>query len=110
MVVPVKCVQYTYTASKTNLNFLWKVPVSVSETEILNKRSEVKESLAKEMPLYHTRAMRREFISSFGTVCKVSSGILREAYRRLTGDASAAHDASEAEVDNRIAAMLDLTG
>jgi hypothetical protein len=54
--------------------------------------------------------MRSKFIHSFGKVTGCKSGRLREAYRRLTGDKSAANDSSEAEVDKRVrvAELLDL--
>ena len=54
------------------------------------------------MPVYHTRAMRSEFIYSFGRVTGVKSAILREAYKRLTGDSSAASYESEEIVDKRV--------
>ena len=60
------------------------------------------------MPLYHTRAMRCEFLHLFGTVTNTKGGNLREAYRRLTGDSSAAHDSDKKEVDRRIGELLDL--
>ena len=69
----------------------------------------MRDDLLKEMPLYHTRAiMRHEFLHSFGTVTNTKCGILREAYRHLTRDSSAAHDSDEKEVDRRIGELLDL--
>ena len=59
--------------------FLWKIPTDVSESGILNKSTEIREKLLKELPIYHTRAMRAEFISSFGRVTGVKSAVLREA-------------------------------
>ena len=47
--------------------------------------------------------MRREFVQHFG----VKSGILREAYRCLTGDKFAPNCLTEAEVDERIRKVLD---
>ena len=35
LVVPVKCVKYTYTGSRNHLTFLWKVPIECSDTEQL---------------------------------------------------------------------------
>lgn len=51
--------------------------------------------------------MRREFIHSFGTATHSRPAFLREAYRRLTGDASAPSTAQEEEVDKRIAELLE---
>ena len=100
--------KYTHVAGKMHMHFLWKAPPESSEKDLLNESSRVRDDLLKEMPLYHTRAMRREFLHSFGTVTNTKSGILREAYRRLTGDSSAAHDSDEKEVDRRIGELLDL--
>ena len=88
--------------------FLWKIPTDVSESDILNKSTEIREKLLKELPIYHTRAMRAEFISSFGRVTGVKSAVLREAYRRLTGDCSAARTVDEEGVDKRVYDFLQL--
>ena len=51
--------------------------------------------------------MRKEFLQHFGRVTGIKSGILREAYRRLTTDSSAPNTLSESEVDERIRKALD---
>ena len=51
--------------------------------------------------------MRREFIHMFGTVTHAKPAFLRAAYRRLTGDASAPDSTEQAEVDSRVAQLLD---
>jgi hypothetical protein len=108
MTIPVRVVKFTHTSARQNLIFLWKVPASTSASDLVNKSTEIRESLLPELPVYHTRAMWSEFIHSFGKVTGCKSGLLREAYRRLTGDKSAANDSSEAEVDKRVAELLDL--
>ena len=47
---------------------------------ILDTSVKIRDDLRTTLPKYHTRAMRWEFVSAFA--------ILREVYRRLTGDAS----------------------
>ena len=108
LTLPFHVVMFTHTSARRNMIFLWKVPTSTSASELLNKSTETRDSLPPELPLYHTRAMRSEFIHSFGKVTGGKSGILPEAYRRLTGDKSAARDSSEAEVDRRVAELLYL--
>ena len=56
----------------------------------MNKNSEVGDAILNEILMYHTRAMRRDFVNSFRSVCNVKSYVLREAYKRvkLTGDSS----------------------
>ena len=51
--------------------------------------------------------MKKEFLQHFGRVTGVKSGILREAYRRLTADSSSPNTLSESEVDERIRKALD---
>ena len=58
-----------------------------------------KETLKRQFPVFHSRAMKREYIHQFGRVTGVKSGLLREAYRRLTGDQSAINNQSEAVLD-----------
>ena len=52
--------------------------------------------------------MRAEFIESLGRVTGIKSGILREAYCRITGDKAAARTLEESEVDERVADMIDM--
>lgn len=60
-----------------------------------------------QLPKYHSRALRKEFVSSFGRVTSCKAAFFREAYHRLTGDASAADSTKQAEVDQRILKILD---
>ena len=108
LVVPVKCVQYSYTGSRNHLHFIWKLPAGLTEGEVLKKNVNVSQELRKKLPTYHSRAMRREFINSFGRYTNSKPAFLREAYRRLTGDAAAASTTEEEEVDKRVAKLLEM--
>lgn len=107
MVVPVKCVKYSYTGGRNHLHFLWKSPENLTEGENLKKNMAIVQELWKKLPTYHNRAMRREFIDSFGRFTSSKPAFLREAYRRLIGDATAASTAEQDEVDKRIGKLLD---
>ncbi|CAB4041566.1 Hypothetical predicted protein, partial [Paramuricea clavata] len=106
--VPVKCVLFTYTGAREHLSFIWKVPLEGDEAPEYLERNNKNIAEIKNLPHYHTRAMRREFVHSFGQVTNSKPALLREAYRRLTGDRSAASSLTEAEVDARVAEMLEL--
>ena len=108
LVVPIKCVKYSYTGSRNHLHFMWKMPGGLSEGELLKKNMSVAQELRKKVPTYHSRAMRREFINSFGRYTNSKPAFLREAYRRLTGDAAAASTIEEKEVDKRVAKLLEM--
>lgn len=94
-----------------HMHFIWKIPIDEGcKSEILEKSYKVRDNLMKSMAVYHTRAMRSEFVQLFGRVTGVKTAILREAYKRLTGDQSSASYASEEEVDKRVKEMLELGG
>ena len=76
--------------------------------DVLNKSGKLTDELKKQIPVCHTRAMRRDFINCFGMVCNTKNPVLREMYRRLTGDSSSATNTKEANVDQRLKEALDL--
>ena len=69
---------------------------------------EITNVLRKDVPVYHSRSVKRVFISLFGRCTGYKPGILQNIYRRFTGDASASTNATEAEVDKRVAQLLDI--
>ena len=107
LIVPGKCVKYTYTAGRNHLHFLWKVPPDSLDSEVLNKSMKIHDELKKNCPVYHSRAMQREFVHVFGKLTHSKPAFLREAYHRLTGDCSASSNLTEDEVDERIAQLID---
>ncbi len=90
-----------------SLSDVWKIPDDLTETELLQRKMTIQQELKKCLPRYHTRAMRRAFIHSFGKVTHAKPAFLREAYRRLTDDASTASSLEEAEVNSRVAQVRD---
>lgn len=58
-------------------------------------------------PTYSTRAMRGEFVQCYGRFTHDKPALLRELYRRLTGDSSSSDNATEAEVDEQVSQLLD---
>ncbi|KAH3880696.1 hypothetical protein DPMN_004618 [Dreissena polymorpha] len=69
---------------------------------------ELSAEIHKQLPVYHTRAMRREFYSLFGQQMSDKAGFLREAYRRLTGDCSASVNYEQGEVDKKNTYILEM--
>ena len=107
IVVPVRSVQYTYTGSRNHISFIWRIPNDLTETELLQKNVSILQQIKTCLPKYHTRAMRQEFVYTFGSVTHAKPAFLREAYRRLTGDASASDSTEQAEVHSRVTEMLE---
>ena len=89
------------------LHFIWRVPEGISPSDMLSRNMKTADSVKGEINVYHTRAMRREAMSSFGRICGVKPAFLRELYKRLTGDTSASRTTDEAAVDTRIRLVLD---
>ena len=97
----------TLTGNQTNLHFVWKVNINDNQFQFQQNNDKTKKELRQQFPTYHSRAMRKEFVQHFGRATGVKSGILREAYRRLTNDQSAASNVTEEEIDKRIQCLLD---
>ena len=108
LVVPCKAVRYTYTGGMANLDFIWRVPTSYDDASLLSNNIKIRDKLSPQLPMYHTRAMKRTFVQAFGTVMNCKPAFLRKAYQFVTGDASAATNLSEEETDKRVTEMLEL--
>ena len=76
--------------------------------ELQSRNASVVQKLSASMPQFHSRATRQSFIYLFGRVASVQPSYLREIYRQLTGDASAASSENEKEVDKSVRQVLDL--
>ena len=107
LVFPVKCIVYSYAALQNHLHFVWKLGIADDDGVRQQKNDGTKDKLKPQFPVYHSRAMRRDFISTFGRVTGVKSAFLREEYRRLTGDSAVARNMSEQEIDSRIQQALE---
>ena len=66
--VSVPTMLYTYTPRGSVLHqiFLWRVPDNFSIQDSLSLNQKVVSKLNDDMPVYHTRAMRKEFICHYG--------------------------------------------
>ena len=90
-----------------SIHFIWRLPTDSSEEELVQRNAAVMDRLKTDLPVYHTRPMRKAAVGSFCRVCGVKPAFMRELYRKLTGDASSSHDAAEALVDERVRLALD---
>ena len=61
------------------------------------------------LPQYHTRAMRTALLSKYGCITsKMHPALLRQFYRDLTKDCTYSSNLSEAEIDLRVACVIDI--
>lgn len=80
----------------------------MDETTLISRNIQTRDELSKTLPKYHSRAMKRDFVQSFGAVTSCKPAFLRKAYQMLTGDVSSARTMSEEEIDKRVTEMLEL--
>lgn len=87
--LPFKCILATksFGSNIGNYQYIWKIPEHVSMDVALMENQKVLSAIASRLPQYHTRTMKREFISRFGRISpRTKSYVLREMYKELTGD------------------------
>lgn len=110
--LPYKCVHLKFSAGNNleSHNFLWKIPGGVSETDsdVMQKNSDVIQNLSKDLPEYHTRAMRRAFMSKASLLCSLKLSDARYIYKSLAGDCSLAENETEKEVDLRVQQAFEM--
>ena len=108
--IPYKCILYRVSAGNNLVthNFLWRIPNGLDDETVLAKNTEIIQKLTHDMPTYHTRAMRRQFVQKAALICNVKSMHARQVYRLLTGDSSASTNEVEKNCDIRVQQAFDL--
>ena len=107
--IPVVLLTFAPGNNRGNLYFIWKYSSDDSFEKIFDNSTCVVESIKPQLPVYHTRAMRKSMFAKFGRLTSaVSPATLRYFYRDLTGDNSSASNISEAEIDSRVQQLLDM--
>ncbi len=90
-------------------NFLWKVPVDLTEADLVASNAPVIAKIEEDLPKYHTRVMRKKFINTCSLICSnVKPAVLRYIYRTLTGDSSSADSARQQVVDSRVEQAFEM--
>lgn len=97
---PVKLYTHRFGNYLGNFHFVWKV-----EDDDATGDLEAISSIKEHLPIYATRAMRNEFINRYSKT-GTKPAILRDMYRFLTRDASAAVSSDERAVDDRVLEFL----
>ena len=77
------------------------------DTAISENQQDI-DAVKRDLPVYHTHAMRRQFMDMYGKLTKGTSPyLLRDIYKELAGDASAARTTDESEVNKRLYEALE---
>ena len=102
-----KAVRFSYTSSREHLRFIWRINSDDTETFVQQKNDDISSNLKTQFRKYFSRAMKQHFLETFGRVSSDKPAVLREIYKKLTGDASAATNQIEKEVSDRIREIID---
>ena len=99
---------YTPGSNLGNSHWIWFTNED-SISSVLKSCQPIIEDIKKDLPVYHTRAMRKAVFEKFGQVTpNVKKSVLRHFYRDLTADQSGSSSLSEQEVDERLCALFEL--
>ena len=91
---------HTPGGSVLSQHFLWKVPDDFCVEAALSENQRVIDKLKQDFQVYHTRAMRKEFVNTYGRFTNSTKPVvLRSIYKELTGDASGSNTSDEVAVD-----------
>ena len=62
------CAKFTHAfgGGKPSLHFIWRLPMDSSGEESMQRNMAVIDKLKADLPVYHTRAMRKAAVGSFG--------------------------------------------
>ena len=97
---------YTHPSNVGNYHIVWKAPSILPENSSTQNLQIVQE-IKKEIPVYHTRTMRKEFFSLYGRLSPESKPyLLRSIYCALTDNSSASRTTPEKEIDARVQEAL----
>ena len=103
---PIFLFTYTHPSNVGNYHFVWKAPSILPENSSTQNLKIVQE-IKKEIPVYHTRTMRKEFFSLYGGLSPESKPyLLHSIYCALTDDSSASRTTPEKKIDAHVQEAL----
>ena len=99
-------VRYDPGGSSSVMVFVYRIPENCPENERLTMMLRIMKKVEPDIPIYHTRAMRREFKKEVSSLhSSLEPHLLRHIYRSLTGDCSSQRECSE--IDERVKVALE---
>ena len=103
----VEVFRYHQGGNRGTLTWIWKAPSEPGQSDN-SKSCSLVNKLLEDVPVYHTRAMRREFVQRYGLISRVSPTILNEMYQFITDDSSALPTSASQAVTARLRLALEL--
>ena len=105
MLFPIAKFVYKFGNNLGNLTVVWKVPPNSQESDKTQDIRIINEVRAN-LPVYSTRAMRRDFINLYAPSTHLKSAHLRNIYQVLTGHVYSPKNAEQHVVDDRLCDFL----
>ena len=102
--VRIKLYRYCHGNNLGNMTFLWQIPADMSEDPTSTAHAIV--VLNSQQKHYCTREMRKDFILKYNRFVKAPISVLRNIYKSLVHDSSAATTADEQKLDDRVAQAI----
>jgi hypothetical protein len=103
---PAKLLRYAHGNYLGTLNFIWKVPDAESLSESSNSESKVYATILPQIPIFRSRAEKKEFSTRFANLRKLDSVVLTNIFQYLTQDETSCHSSTK-ETQLRLSRLLD---
>ncbi|GES98049.1 hypothetical protein GLOIN_2v1782174 [Rhizophagus clarus] len=102
--------KYTYHHGNIqNSVYLWRMDNNANEEELVNKHYKIRNNLKQTIQIYHTRAMRKEFIDTVELcIGKVEKARIRYIYSTWLEDSSASVNLVTQNIDDRVLLIFEL--
>jgi len=102
--------KYTYHHGNIqNSVYVWRIDINVDEQEITNKHYTIRNNLKQTLQVYHTRAMRKEFLDTVELyIGKVKKAKMRYIYSTWLKDSAASINSETQDIDDRVEMMFEL--
>ena len=102
----VEVFQYEHGNNLATLSLVWRAPSEPSESNN-NETCKIIDWFRSDIPVYHTRAMRRQFVHRYSLLTSLSPAMLTEIYQHLTSGASAMPTKVSQDLQTRLRLALD---
>ena len=110
MAIPFKIGKYTYHHGNVqNSVYIWHIDINVDEQEMINKHYTIRNNLKQTLQVYHTRAMRKEFLDTVDFyIGKVEKARMRYIYTAWLNDSAASVNSETQDIDDWVEMMFEL--
>lgn len=106
--IPLVHVTYAPGSNIGNLHWVWHCTAENID-QALSTSQPIIEQIKRDIPEFHTRAVRREAFQLFGlTTHTTKKALLHHIYKVLVGDSSSSANLLQSEIDERVQVMFDL--